>query len=251
MSNLLTISTMFIGIISTVIVLGIIALFIFLNIKKGGKLSAISLLEFVVAFVLAILLTKPMLALFDKIFSFSMIFFNVFMLDLGQIETFNTKVTFENYDTVVQNFKSSSVGIADNLKSFFVKVFENSDPPYEATTTLGAIASRSLSYMLSLFVMTFILFVVIYVLVKLLSNFLNKKFKFKSDDKPNKIVGGIIGFFKGLFVSLLVIVSFSTIPFFGTSIDYIGSGFQTTAVLDSPYQLVVNLEQAEKIIQWR
>lgn len=243
MSNLLTISTMLIGIISIVIILGIIALFVILNIKKGGKLSAITLAEFLVAFILAVLLAKPILALFDKIFSFSMVFYNMFMLDFGQIDSFNTKVTFENYNTVVENFKSSSVGVADNLKSFFIKVFEKSNPPTEGTTTLGAIASRSLSYMLCLFLMTIILFVVIYVLVKILSNFLDKKFKFKKQKQPQKVLGGIIGFFKGLFVSVLAIVMFSTIPFFGTAIDYIGSGFQTTKIFDAPYQLVVNLEQ--------
>ena len=243
MNNLMNISTMLIGIISIVISLGILLVFVFLNIKKGGKLSAINFIELLIAFVLAIFLAKPMLALFDKIFSFSMVFFNMFMLNLGQIDSFNSVVTIENYGTSIENFKNSSVGISSTLKSFFVKVFENTEPSLEGTTTLGAIASRSLSYILSLFLITLILFAVIFALVKVLSNFLEKKFKFKKSENKLKILGGIIGFFKGFAFTIILLITLSTIPIFGISIDYIGAGFQTTKIFEAPYQFLVNTEQ--------
>lgn len=243
MSNLLTISTMFIGIISLVIILAIITIFVIVNIKKGGKLSVISLIEFLIAFLLAIFLAKPMVALFDKLFSFSMVFFHIFMLDFGQIESFNTPVTLSNYDIVVENFQNSSVGMSGNLKNFLIKIFEKTNPSADSTTTLGAIASRSLSYLLSLFIIAFILFVVFYVLIKILTNFINKRYQFKKANKDQKVLGGILGFLKGTFVSIIVLVIFSTIPFFGTAVDYLGSGFQTTKIFDTPYQFIVSTEQ--------
>ena len=56
-------------------------------------------------------------------------------------------------------------------------------------------------------------------------------------------MSGIIGIIEGVIVSVIILVSFSTIPFFGISTDYLASGFEKTVVMNAPYQFILKTER--------
>lgn len=244
MLNLLNeVSSFLVGIISIVFLLVIVIITIITNLKLKKFTIISNSIFFLIAFLIAIFLCKPILSLFDKMFSFSTIFFNIFMLQLGQIDSLNVKVTMLNYTTAVNNFRDASVGISDTLKSFLLKVFENTTPPSDNPTTLGAIGAMSISYMFAIFIVALILFVVSFALIKVFIKFISKKIKTKSKNSSAKVLGGLIGTLKGIIICLLVLVSFSTLPVFGISTDYLANGFESTKIMSPVYNFVVNTEQ--------
>ena len=243
MLNLLNeISSLWVGIISIVILLLIIAVTTVVNLKMKKSTVFSNAISFLLSLVIAIFLCKPLLSLFDKMFSFSTIFFNAFMLEFGQINSLNVQVTMTNYTASVNNFKDASVGISDTLKSFLVKVFENTTAPSDTPTTLGAIASMSVSYMFALFIVALILFIVSFILIKVLMKFIKSKIK-KEKNSSQKVLCAIIGVAKSLVISLIVLISVSSLPILGISTDYFANGFETTKVLYPLYSTVVKAEQ--------
>ena len=241
--NLLNeISSTWVGIICIAVLLITLIAMVLINLKLGTKKSLINLGVFVASILVGIFLAKPALSLFDKMFGFSMLFFDMFMISFGNIDMMNQFVTTTNFSTRVQEFKDASLGISDTLKSFLEKVFDNSVVSNTNPTTLGAVASSTMSYMASLFIVAFTLFVVTFIVTKLLIKLISKKLK-KKDDKMPRFVSGFIGGLKGIVLSIALIVTFSTFPMFGISADYIGNGVETTGILNSVYTYISSNEQ--------
>ena len=243
MLNLLNeISATTIGIIALAILTLIVIVFIILNYKKGIKRCVIDISLFVVSVVLSVLLTGPVLSLFDKMFSFSMAFFSIFMFQFGNIDIFNIQVTSSNYQAVVESFKNTEIGISNTLKSFLINIFKTTDIQSGVTTNLGSIASTALSYILSFVIVSIIIFVVLFTLLKILKNFIIKRKHTKNKENNLKFVAGILGALQGFAVYVLIVVAISSTHILGLSTDYLESGYERTAILNSGYQLLVNTE---------
>lgn len=241
MCNLLniSISSTVIGIISLVVLAIVLIAFFVAGIRKGIKGATKSFFVFLIALAGAVFVAKPALSLFDSLFGFSMIFFDMLMVAFGQFQILNTQVNASNFAQAVQNFQSSDVGMSSTLKDFLLKVFERTVVPAGQTTTLGAVASTSISYMIALFIVALILFVVIYAVVSLILKLFIKKSKTKA--KAN-VFGGLFGLIKGVAVCLILLVTLSTLPFsFAT--DYLASGFESTKFFSPVYQKIVEVEQ--------
>lgn len=243
MLNLLNeISSLTAGLISLGVIGLIIAFIIILNCKLKSKTVITNSIAIGLSFIVAIFLCKPVLALFDKMFSFSLLFFNSFMASYAQLDVLNTKITAINYNTVVSNFKNSEVGISASYKNFLLNIFENTNPPSNNPTTLSAIAASSMSYMVSLFIVALILFIVSFILFKLLIKLVSKKIKFKKTRnlKPLRVVLGIV---KSLIVTVIMLITISTLPILSVTNDYFVNGFHTTKILSPIYDTISNLEQ--------
>lgn len=235
-------SSLVIGLISIFVIVAIIVAFIIFNAKMKKESVLTNAIAFLLALIFAIFLCKPLLALFDKMFNFSMVFYNIFMLQFANIDSLNQILTPVQYNNAVNAFKESTVGISDTLKSFLIQVFDQSNAPTNGSTTLGAVASASISYMLALFIVALILFAVSFILFRLLISFIFKKVGIKKGStlKPLCVVIGVL---KGLIVSVIVLITISTLPFLGITNDYFANGFDTTKVLSPVYRFVVNTEQ--------
>ena len=243
MLNLLNeISSLTLGLISIFVILAIIAIIIIINCKLKERIVITNTIAIVLSLIVAIFLCKPMLALFDKMFGFSLLFFNAFMLKYAQIDSLNVRVDAMNYSSVVNSFKTGDIGMSSTYKNFLINIFENTNPPSDNPTTLSAIASSSMSYIVSLFIVALILFIVSFVLFKLLIKLLSKKIKLKKQRnlKPLSI---ILGVFKGLLATFVVLITISTLPIINVTNDYFANGFQTTRVLSPLYNAVVTAEQ--------
>ena len=225
------------------IIIAIITIITVINCYFKPKTVITNSIAVGLALILAIFLANPVLALFDKLFNFSLIFFNAFMLSYAQVDILNTRVTAMNYDSVVTDFRNVEVGISPTYKNFLVNIFENTNPPNSNPTTISAIAASSMSYMVALFIVAFILFIVGFVIFKLLINLLSKKVKIKKqiNYRPLCVVLGVI---KGVIAALVFIITLSTLPIINVTNDYIANGFQTTRILSPIYNGIVSTEQS-------
>ncbi|MBO7508337.1 MAG: hypothetical protein J6T39_01680 [Clostridia bacterium] len=244
MMNLLNaISALYIGIISLAVIVIILVLFFILNFKRGIARTGLKIVVFLISLAVAIFVSKPLLSLFDGLFSFSTVFFQFFMTKFAGINGLNERVVATNYVETVNNFKTSDVGISATLKNLLVDVFENSSVPSDRATTLSAVASTTFSYLCALFVVALVLFFVVYGLLSLIINLITRHFGGNHERRNLKVLSGIIGFFEGIIVSVIMIVSLSTLPFFGISTDFLASGFETTYVMNTPYQFILKTER--------
>ena len=241
MYNMLNISSLAIGIISLCVIVAILVAYFFVYLKKGLTHTLISLGIFVVSLVGAIFLSKPIVALFDGWFGFSQIFFEMFMIQFGKIESLNTVVTAVNYSSAVQNFKEADVGISSTIKSFLIRIFDGHNAPSNPTT-LSAIASGAFSYLIALFVVAGALFAVLYALLSVLVKFIQKKANLRPQKKLG-VVAGCVGLVRGIVVTIIALVTLSTFPILGISADYLDGGFETTKVLCLAYRGIVSAEQ--------
>ncbi len=243
LNQLNEVSSTMIGIISIALIAIILFIFLIIGFKRGLKSALTNFLIFAVSITLAVLLAKPLLSLFDKMFGFSMVFFNTFMIKFGEYQSLNIQVNSTNYLTAVVNFKNSDIAISSTLKNFLSNVFDNSSVRDGTTTTLGAVASNTISYMVALFVVGFVLFIVIFTLCSFIFRIVFKKFN-NSDNKTFKPIGAIINLIEGFILNIVLIITMSSLPVFGLTTDYLANGFESTKVLNEPYQFIINTEQS-------
>ena len=244
MFNLLNaISALAIGIISLAILVLIIVLFFILNFRRGIARTGLKVGIFVVSLAVAVFASKPLLSLFDNLFAFSTVFFQFFMTKFAGITGLNVRVTATSLPTAVENFKAGDSGISATLKQLLVDIFENTSLQADRATTLSAIASTTFSYLCALFVVALVLFFVVYGLLSLVVNLITRHFGGNHEKRKLKPLSGIIGFFEGVVISLIILVTFSTIPFFGISTDFLASGFERTIVMNTPYQFITQVER--------
>ena len=244
MLNLLNaMSALAIGIISLAIIVLIVVLFFVLNFKRGIARTGLRVGIFLISLIVAIFVSKPLLSLFDGLFAFSTVFFQFFMAKFAGITSLNVRVTASTLPTVVENFKTSDAGISSTVKQMLVDIFENTSIQADRATTLSAIASTTFSYLCALFIVGLVLFFVLYGLLSLIVNLITRHFGGKHEKRKLKPLSGIIGFFEGVIISIIILVSFSTIPFFGISTDFFASGFEKTVVLNTPYQFITKVER--------
>ena len=241
MYNMLNISSLTIGIISLCVIVAILVAYFFVYLKRGLTHTLICFGIFAVSLVGAIFLAKPVVALFDGWFGFSQIFFEMFMIQFGKIESLNTVVTAVNYSSAVQNFKEADVGISSTIKSFLLRIFEGHNAP-SSPTTLSAIASGAFSYLIALFVVAGALFAVFYALLSVLVKFIQKKANLHPQKKLG-VVAGFVGLVRGIVVTIIALITLSTFPILGISADYLDGGFETTKVFSPVYRQIVTIEQ--------
>lgn len=195
-----------------------------------------------ISFVLAIFLAKPILGLFDNMFSLSSAFVGMYMNSFGNIESMNEILTNVNYIQAVENFKKTDIAISPTTKSFLVGVFEQQKLNGDQTTTLSVVASRTFSYLTSLFFVALLLYVFFYVITILVLKIILRK-RQKSQDKKSPIITIPVGVLKGVVLVLVLIVCFSSLPLLSITNDYLKIGFEETKVLNSAYDTIVNTEQ--------
>ena len=195
-----------------------------------------------ISFVLAIFLAKPILGLFDNMFSLSSAFVGMYMNSFGNIESMNEILTNVNYIQAVENFKNTDIAISPTTKSFLVGVFEQQKLNGDQTTTLSVVASRTFSYLTSLFFVALLLYVFFYVITILVLKIILRK-RQKSQDKKSPIITIPVGVLKGVVLVLVLIVCFSSLPLLSITNDYLKIGFEETKVLNSAYDTIVNTEQ--------
>lgn len=239
-SLLFSISPLYLGIGCICILLAIFISFIIVGVKKGFKNFGINFLLLILSLAGAIFLAKPLLSLFDKMFNFSGLFIEVFMLYFLKVPEMNIIINSTNLTSTVETFKSSDANISDILKNFLLSIFQDDKLVVEngTTTTLSAVASSTFSYLLALFIVALFVFVVLLVLTKVLLKLFIKSKKFENTTTASKVGGAAIGLVEGVIFGAIFLVILATFPIMGISNNYFGDAFEKTKVLNSTYQLV-------------
>ena len=243
LNQLNEISSTMIGLISILVMVTVFIVTIIVSAKTKKTKFLINFVITIFSIIVSIFLAKPIVSLLDKMFAFSSSMTDRFMNIFGKIQSMNTSVNSANYLQTIEIFGSTEVGLSTTVKSFLTNVFASTKLKYGETTTLSLIASKSFSYLCSLFLIGFILFVVLFVLLKVILKLVLGKKNFLENDKRKKFLTIPLGAFKGIVINLIVLIVMSSIPFFGVSTDYLSTGFQSTKVFQTPYELIVKTEQ--------
>lgn len=246
--SLLGISLNTIGIL-TLVAIGLILIGGFVwGLKTGFKKAGISFLVTVASLAVAIFVSAPLLSLFDKWFNFSLLFVDFFFAKFSVIQSMNTIVNSTTISSAVTAFSNTDVGLASWIKDFLIKIFGNTVIPEGQTTTLSLLASKTFSYFVALFIVAVIVFFVVSIVLNLILGKILKLHKGKG-----KLFGGIIGILQGVIISMMLLVTFSTVPFFGTQTDFIGEGFKQIKFCDTAYTSFKNFEDNLYIknISWK
>ena len=196
----------------SIIFLVIIIAFALLGLKKGFFKTLISLIKKIVAFIIAVLLCKPIAHLLTKsslgesLTSSLLDFFN----SKGGI--FTTSITEGNKQEVI-NMALKEINIPDGLNGLLSSLFYKMIPITGETTTV----SESLAPTISYYIFIGIAFVILFIIVRILVSLLNRLFA-AIEQIPfvgiiNTLLGGVLnGVIGVLFVCLLTYMFTFIIP---------------------------------------
>ena len=196
------------GLILDLVVLGIIAICVFLSAKHGFVRTFIELAGFVAAFVIAFTASSPLAnTTYDKIIEPSMV---------SKIE----KTSAEGTDAVSQKLWDSLPGIVKNNSGSLGVTKEKFDNKVSSSISESVSDSAKkisdgvlrpiITKILGAFYST-VLVIVLIIVFKFLAKVINKLFKISFIGKINAFLGGVVGAFKGVAVALIFCIAVSLI----------------------------------------
>lgn len=199
---------MSLGLILDLVVLGIIALCVFLSAKHGFVRTVLELAGLIAAFVIAFSFSSPLANItYDKIIEPSMV---------SKIE----KTSAEGEQAVATKLWDSMPGIVKNNSSTFGLSKEKFDDKVSSKFSSSVSDSAQkisesvlkplITRVLSAFYST-VLVIVLIIVFKFLAKVINKLFKFSFIGKINAFLGGVIGAFKGIAIATLFCIAVSLI----------------------------------------
>lgn len=218
-----------IGIAMIVAVAVTLIVFLVRGVKKGFLSTVINFGISVASFVVSFLLAKPILWLFDKIYKFSMTYFDKFALAFSKIPVMNELIHNQGeLNAQIAKFQSTDVVMSPWIKDFLVKIFNNTSLESTYATTLGTIAANAMSYIIMMLLVTLSLFMTIKIVIYM---FASKLDKIKRKGKAlSKLGGALFGMLHGAFFVLIAIALVSVTPL-GTDDKTISDSVERTKVL--------------------
>jgi len=189
------------------IVLGIIALFVFLSSRKGFVRMLIELSGFVLAIILANILSTPLANFtYDKAIEPAII---------SSVQENNQNAADTAMDSM-PSFVKNIIGEGGAISNFEEMVSDNMEKGSEAAVRIASqnvIKPKVARYISMFYIM--VLTAVFTFLVGFVAKFVNKLFSFSVIGKMNSILGGVLGIGKGAFIAMIfctiisLLVSFS------------------------------------------
>lgn len=221
------------GIILDLIVVGIIALMVFISAKHGFVRTLIEVVGFVAALFVAFTFSSPIATTtYDKIIEPAVVkAIDEAVADAGDAATETVWAKVPDFITnnserfgISQEDLAAKITGGEALSDVAVSVSDNIIEP---------IAVKVLNLAFSTILIVVLLFV-----VNILAKFLNKLFSFSLVGKLNRTLGGVVGLFKGILFAVVfcmivsVIVSFTKNGFLIFTKDAIASSTLFGAICD-------------------
>lgn len=230
--------SLILGIVFVVAVFVTLVVFLVKGIKQGFLKTVIDFGISLASLAIAVFSAKPLLWLFDRFYKFSATFFDRFMLAFVKIPMMNQAVDSSTLGAQIATFESTEVTMSPWLKSFLIKIFNNTQLYEGETTTLATIGSNALSYilMLVLIILTFFitLKIVIYMLVPKIEDI-------KSTKKPiSKLGGAFFGIANAVIFIFVGMAFFAVLPL-GADDTTISDSIEKTVVIQPAFDFSQNI----------
>jgi len=193
------------------IVVAIVALFIFISMRKGFVCTLIEMLGFVIAIILANIVSTPLANLtYDKAIEPAII------SSVQESQNEGVESASDTALNAMPSFVKNIVGLENATSAFQNEVSDNINDGTEAAVKIASqnVIKPKITRYISMFYIMILTTVFIF-LVGFLAKFVNKLFSFSVVGKVNKILGGVLGCGKGLFIAMVfctvisLLVSFS------------------------------------------
>lgn len=188
----------------SIIYLVIIALSVFLGIKRGLFKTLTSLIKDILSFVLSVFLAKPvtMLLVNSNIGSKLSLKFETLLIEKNPI--FETIITESNKDKLIE-LTLQQLNLPIKIVELFAKLLSNSiDLESVSEVTIASSIAPTITY----YIFLVISFILIFIIVRLLVRLLNRLFK-SFEQIPlikvvNKLCGGLLGVVIGFLLVCLI-----------------------------------------------
>ena len=229
---------LFLGIAFIVVILATLVVFLVRGIKQGFLKTVINFGISLGGLVASFFLAKPVLWIFDRFYKFSMTFFDKFMNAFAKIPLMNQFVNGSNLHSQIVLFENTDVVMSPWLKSFLLKIFNNTRLYAGETTTLATIGANALSYILMSILVALSLFATIKIVIDMV---VLKIDKIKSTGKPlSKLGGAFFGLSNAVIFVFIGISIVSVLPFGADDIT-VSKAIEKTVVMQPVFNISQNI----------
>ncbi len=206
-----------VGIIFDVSIVLVLVLFSIIGLKKGFLKSILSLFNWSICLIIAILLAKYVATWINGIYDFSSLIGNKITKDLIKLNDFfgQSINVYESAGKTALIQASSDLKINSLLKQLIKVVFSTTKVDMTSTDTIGSIVGDSLGHICFVIISGILVFIILMIALKLLSKLFKNIEQTKIIGGLNKILGLAFGLIKAVLIVVMVnivLVGLSLIP---------------------------------------